>query len=238
MSTENLLTILDPDQPDQPFPNANSALKDPDGLLAVGGCLSSIRLVKAYSQGIFPWFSTEEPILWWSPDPRLILYPDDLIVSRSLNKTLHRKHFTVTFDNAFADVISACSELRTAQEGTWITEEMKTAYLSLHQQGIAHSVEAWSGCELVGGLYGLAIGQAFFGESMFHRQTDASKVAFVTLIEHLKAWNYQLIDCQVRTDHLVSLGATEIPRADFLLQLENLCQSPAHELAWKTFPDK
>ncbi len=226
------LTVLDPYRPEQPFPDPETALREPDGLLAIGGCLSSLRIVNAYRHGIFPWYSPGEPILWWSPDPRLVLFPEQLKVSRSLQKTLRKKHFEISYDRAFGDVIETCAAPRQRQSGTWITEEMKQAYCRLHRQGIAHSVEAWQDGELVGGLYGLAIGRVFFGESMFHRVTDASKVTFVHLARNLLAWNYRLIDCQVHTGHLVSLGAVEIARPEFLQRLRQLCnREPARE-AW------
>ncbi len=223
--SERILRVLDPKLPDQPFPPATSALHDPDGLLAIDGCLSPTRILNAYRHGIFPWYSEGEPILWWSPDPRLILFPDDLIVSRSLTKTLRRKKFTVTLNQAFPEVIKACGNLRKNQEGTWITDEMRLAYNKLHRLGVAHSIETWIEKELVGGLYGLSIGQVFFGESMFHKKTDASKVAFVHLVHLLKQLNYKLIDCQVRTDHLISLGAKEISREHFLALLDQYCES-------------
>ena len=232
MSLEKPLTVLNPERPDQPFPPASYALKDPDGLLAIDGCLSAQRIINAYRHGIFPWFSAGEPILWWSPNPRLVLYPDDLIISRSLAKTVRRNKFSVTIDQAFPEVINACAKTRDTQEGTWICDEMNKAYNTLHQQGIAHSVEAWSNNTLVGGLYGLAIGQVFFGESMFHKQSDASKVAFVYLVQKLQGWHYKLIDCQVRTDHLASLGAIEIPREQFLVHLDLLCDKNSSKYAW------
>lgn len=209
-------------------------MREPDGLLAIGGCLSPRRIVNAYRHGIFPWFSPGEPILWWSPDPRLVLFPEQLKVSRSLRKTLKRNIFQLSFDQAFSAVVDACAAPRERQKGTWITEEMKHAYNQLHRQGIAHSVEAWRDGELVGGLYGLAIGRVFFGESMFHRQTDASKVVFVHLANNLIAWDYRLIDCQVHTEHLVSLGAVEIARPDFLQHLRQLCGQAPAEQAWQT----
>lgn len=232
MSIENSLTVLNPERPDQPFPPASSALKEPDGLLAIDGCLSAQRIINAYRHGIFPWFSAGEPILWWSPNPRLVLYPNDLIISRSLAKTVRRNKFSVTIDQAFPEVINACAVTRNTQEGTWISDDMKKAYNALHQQGIAHSIEAWSNKTLVGGLYGLAIGQVFFGESMFHKQSDASKVAFVYLVQQLRNWHYKLIDCQVRTDHLASLGAKEMPREQFLLHLDLLCDKYSSKYAW------
>lgn len=209
------LPILDPAKPGEQFPSVESALIDPDGLLALGGCLSSQRLINAYQKGIFPWYSPGEPILWWSPNPRLVLFPEKLKVSRSLGKKIRKSHFKITFDQAFSQVMQCCAAPRSKELGTWITEEILQAYKHLHQQGMAHSVEAWKDEELVGGLYGVAIGQVFFGESMFHRTTDASKVAFCHLIEKLSNWNYQLIDCQVHTHHLISLGAEEIRRKEF-----------------------
>jgi leucyl/phenylalanyl-tRNA--protein transferase len=201
------------------FPPPHLAIKE--GLLAVGGDLSPERLLLAYRNGIFPWYSPGEPILWWSPDPRLVLYPDELRVSRSLRKVIKRNLFHITLDKSFDSVIQACADAkRSYGEGTWITDEMKTAYCELHRRGYAHSVEAWQGDTLVGGLYGLAIGRAFFGESMFSRVSNASKAAFVTLVENLKCLKFSLIDCQVRTDHLVRFGAREIPRKLFLDQVE------------------
>jgi leucyl/phenylalanyl-tRNA--protein transferase len=200
------------------FPPPHLAIKE--GLLAVGGDLSPERLLLAYRNGIFPWYSPGEPILWWSPDPRLVLYPDELRISRSLHKVIKRKTFQITFDKSFDSVIQACADAkRSYGEGTWITDEMKAAYCELHRQGYAHSVEAWQGDNLVGGLYGLAIGRAFFGESMFSRVSNASKVAFVTLVENLKRLKFSLIDCQVRTDHLIRFGAREVPRKVFLEQV-------------------
>ena len=201
------------------FPPPHLAIKE--GLLAVGGDLSPERLLLAYRNGIFPWYSTGEPILWWSPDPRLVLYPDELRVSKSLRKVIKRNVFQITFDQAFDAVIQACAGAkRSYGEGTWITDEMKAAYCDLHRQGYAHSTEAWQGEKLVGGLYGIAIGRAFFGESMFSHVSNASKVAFVTFVENLKRLKFSLIDCQVRTDHLIRFGAREIPRKFFLEQVE------------------
>ena len=200
----------------QDFPPIEQALKDPNGLLAAGGDLSVPRLLKAYTLGIFPWFDEEQPILWWSPDPRAVLFPQDLHISRSLHKTLRSRRFTVTFDRAFEAVISNCSLPRRGSQGTWITEDIISAYVALHQRGYAHSVECWNADgELVGGLYGIALGRLFFGESMFSRATDASKVAFVHLVEQLKEWGFPLIDCQVMNPHLASLGAGLMPRSEF-----------------------
>jgi leucyl/phenylalanyl-tRNA--protein transferase len=228
------LTILNPKNPGQIFPAVTKALKEPDGLLAVGGCLSKTRLLNAYRLGIFPWYNPGEPILWWSPDPRLVLFPDKLMVSRSLHKTLRQHSFLVTIDQAFDAVIDRCAEPRGGQSGTWITTDIKRAYGELFRLGFAHSVEAWRGGELVGGLYGVALGQVFFGESMFHTQTDASKVAFVTLVERLNAWGYQLVDCQVHSKHLVSLGAEELARDDFVALLNRYCEWPVHASAWQS----
>lgn len=201
------------------FPPLEQALKYPNGLLAAGGDLSPIRLVNAYARGIFPWYEEGQDILWWSPDPRTVVAPQDIHISRSLRKTLKKERFQVTNDTAFEQVIDACAAPRARQDGTWITPEMRAAYLELHRLGIAHSVEVWYGDQLVGGLYGPAIGRVFFGESMFSRMTDASKVGFVTLGHHLAEWGFELIDCQVYTRHLASLGATEIPRSEFSARL-------------------
>jgi leucyl/phenylalanyl-tRNA--protein transferase len=227
------LTVLNPRNPEQDFPPLNKALREPDGLLAIGGCLSEKRLLNAYRHGIFPWYNPGEPILWWSPDPRLVLFPDKLIVSRSLRKTLRKNIFTVTFDQAFSEVIAACAKPRKESTGTWITEDIAQAYNELYQSGFAHSAEAWLDGELVGGLYGIALGRVFFGESMFHTRTDASKVVFVTLVKQLKAWDYQLIDCQVHTTHLASFGAVSCDRSYFAKSLNQYCDTPPHPSAWK-----
>ena len=227
------LTILNPKNPEQSFPPLSKALRDPDGLIAIGGCLSTKRLLNAYRHGIFPWYNPGEPILWWSPDPRLVLFPDKLVVSRSLRKTMRKNTFSVTFDQAFNDVIAACAAPRKEQPATWITKAIAKAYKELYQLGVAHSAEAWLDGELAGGLYGVALGRVFFGESMFHTKTDASKVVFASLVEQLKAWDYQLIDCQVHTKHLASFGAEEIDRAYFAGLLEQYCEIPAHPSAWR-----
>ena len=187
--------------------------------MAAGGSLSQEWLVHAYSQGIFPWYEEEQPILWWSPDPRLILFPAQLHVSRSLRKVLRKiqskSDVQVTLDTAFSEVIAACAELRSDSTGTWITYDMETAYNAFHEAGYAHSVEVWHDEQLIGGLYGVAMGKVFFGESMFSRESDASKIALVYLTRQLQAWDFQLIDCQVSSPHLHTLGATEIPRKEF-----------------------
>jgi leucyl/phenylalanyl-tRNA--protein transferase len=188
-----------------------------DGLLCIGGDLSCERILLAYQNGIFPWFSDNEPILWWSPDPRLVLYPSDIRISRSLRKTLNKNRFRITVNQAFEQTISACAQPRKdPDEGTWLVEEMKDAYIELHHQGHAHSVETWHQDRLVGGLYGVGIGCVFFGESMFSLVPDASKAALVALARHLDACGFDLIDCQVTTDHLRRMGAVEIPRYRFL----------------------
>ncbi|WP_137887160.1 leucyl/phenylalanyl-tRNA--protein transferase [Pseudomonas sp. 2FE] len=197
------------------FPSLDKALREPNGLLAAGGDLSADRLVQAYRHGCFPWYQEGQPILWWSPDPRTVLFPSELHISRSLNKTLRQARYQVTFDRDFAAVIHACAAPRTHADGTWITSSMQAAYLELHRRGIAHSVEVRLDGELVGGLYGLAMGQLFFGESMFSRADNASKVGFATLIEHLRDWGFVLIDCQMPTQHLQSFGARAIPRVEF-----------------------
>lgn len=202
------------------FPPVEMALDDPPGLLAAGGALTPEWLLAAYRRGIFPWYSEGQPILWWSLDPRLVLYPSAVRISRSLGKTLRRGQFEVRFDTAFADVIAACAAPREGASGTWITPAMQYAYIAMHELGYAHSVEAWQDGKLVGGLYGMAIGQVYFGESMFSRSTDASKVCLAHLARHLEALNFAVIDCQMTTAHLVSLGACEIPRAAFCRLIE------------------
>lgn len=228
------LHYLDPFEPDQDFPALPTALKEPDGLLAVGGCLSPQRLLKAYRHGVFPWFNPGEPILWWSPDPRLVLFPERLKVSRSLKKTLRQQGFQITYDQAFAEVMQACAAPRDGQVGTWISSDMQQAYLALHRQGQAHSVEVWLEGHLVGGLYGVAVGCVFFGESMFHRVNDASKVAFVQLVKQLSEWGYELIDCQVSSAHLLSLGAEVISRAEFAECLNQWCTRAPSIEAWQS----
>ncbi|MFO7643530.1 MAG: leucyl/phenylalanyl-tRNA--protein transferase [Desulfosarcina sp.] len=207
------------------FPPVHLAIRE--GLLAVGGDLSAERLLLAYRNGIFPWYSQGEPILWWSPDPRLVLYPAELKVPQSLRKVIRKDRFQITFDQAFDAVIQACAQAKRAYgEGTWITAEMKAAYCDLHRQGFARSVEAWQGQQLVGGLYGVSLGRAFCGESMFSRVSNASKVAFVAFVERLCGLGFELIDCQVKTDHLIRFGAREVPRKLFLQQLAQAIAKP------------
>ena len=204
-----------------------------DGLLAVGGDLSAERLLLAYQTGIFPWYSEDAPILWWSPDPRLVLYPDEFRVSKSLRKLIKKNVFQITLDTAFEQVMTTCAQIeRPRQDGTWILDEMIEAYCRLHDLGYAHSVEVWHDDEVVGGLYGVSLGRCFFGESMFSRMSNASKVALYALVEHLKTWQFDLIDCQITTEHLVRLGAREVPRALFLDELKNSLQFPTVKGKW------
>lgn len=216
-----------------PFPPVESALGDPNGLLAAGGDLSPERLLDAYARGIFPWFGEGDPLLWWSPDPRMVLYVDELHVSRSLRRVTRSGRFRVTVDQAFHQVMRGCAEPRADQAGTWITDEMVDAYGRLAALGHAHSVETWHGDALVGGLYGVALGRMFFGESMFSREPDASKVAFVHLVRQLARWNMPMIDCQMSTSHLASLGARDIPRAAFIRQLKALVRQQPVRAPWQ-----
>ena len=227
------LVVLDYRNPAQKFPPVDKALTEPDGLLAMGGCLSIQRLIKAYSHGTFPWYNEGEPILWWSPDPRWVLFPEQLHISHSLQKVLRQQRFAVTFDQAFAAVIDGCARPRDGFSGTWISADIRKAYADLFTAGFAHSAEAWQNGQLVGGLYGVALGQVFFGESMFHTVTDASKAAFAVLVGHLKAWGYQLIDCQVHSKHLASLGAQPLPRHEFVTLLARFCDRPPLPTAWQ-----
>jgi leucyl/phenylalanyl-tRNA--protein transferase len=205
------------------FPDVEEALSEPNGLLAVGGDLSSQRLLSAYRRGIFPWYSQDQPILWWSPDPRCVLFPEDLKVSRSLRATLRKDLFQISVDRAFRQVMVGCAGPRRGQPGTWVTPELIEAYEHLHRLGYAHSVECWRDGRLVGGLYGVALGRVFFGESMFAQEADASKVCLVHLVRDLRNRGFTLIDCQVPTPHLESLGAVTIPRQRFIEMLKEWC---------------
>ncbi len=209
------------DQNTDAFPHYQYAMEEPNGLLAAGGDLSPRRLLSAYSLGIFPWYNPGEPILWWTPDPRSVVYPNEFKPSRSLKKLINRKTFTVTMDTCFSDVITLCAQPRRNEAGTWIDKDINKAYNQLHEIGFAHSVEVWFEGKLVGGLYGIALGKAFFGESMFSTMDNASKVAFASLCEQLTKWQFEIIDCQVHNPHLASLGAVEIPRKTFLNQLSS-----------------
>jgi len=212
-----MITVL---ASDTPFPPLAKAMTSPNGLLAAGGDLSISRLLDAYRSGIFPWFNEDEPVLWWSPDPRMVLFPEELKISRSLQKAIRKNDYTIRTDTHFAKVMHCCAAPRRDQHGTWIHPEMIAVYTELHRLGLAHSVETWINDELVGGLYGITLGKVFFGESMFSRTTNASKIAFVHLVRKLAEWKFALVDCQVRTEHLASLGAREISRTVFSQYLE------------------
>jgi leucyl/phenylalanyl-tRNA--protein transferase len=221
--------------PSDPFPPVDQALDHPDGLLAAGGTLTMKRLVDAYRHGIFPWFNDGDPVLWWSPDPRTVLVPSRLHVSHSLKKRLKKENFLVTIDCAFARVLDGCAAPRANELGTWLTPQMRRAYTSLHIAGLAHSIEVWMDGELAGGIYGVAIGRMFFGESMFTRRTDASKIAMVRLAAQLDRWQFPMIDCQLETDHLISLGAEHVPRRRFVKEVERLTREP--EPTWELDAD-
>jgi leucyl/phenylalanyl-tRNA---protein transferase len=214
------------------FPAPSEALTEPNGLLAAGGDLEPARLLAAYRRGIFPWYADGQPILWWSPDPRSVLRPDEVHVSRSLRRSLIKGGFELRIDTAFAQVVAGCAAPRDYNASTWITAEMAAAYTRLHRLGWAHSFETWLDGELVGGLYGVAIGRVFFGESMFARATDASKVAFVNLAGQLRTRSFELIDCQVASAHVTSLGASTVPRAEFLARLDEYCEPPGEPGTW------
>jgi leucyl/phenylalanyl-tRNA---protein transferase len=219
--------------PHDPFPPVARALKDPNGLLAAGADLSPERLLDAYANGIFPWFGDDDPVLWWSPDPRMVLFTTEVHVSRSLRKTIRSGRLQVTLDSCFAQVMKGCAEPRRGQNGTWITDEMRNAYELLFEIGHAHSVEAWSDGKLVGGLYGVSLGRMFFGESMFSRVSDASKVALVALVKQIERWGFTCVDCQMSTSHLSTLGAREIPRATFLRHVRSLARQAPVPSPWR-----
>ncbi|AZR27319.1 leucyl/phenylalanyl-tRNA--protein transferase [Xanthomonas vasicola] len=230
--TRHLPFLLDPD-PAAPFPPAAQALRDPDGLLAIGGDLSPQRLLNAYAHGIFPWFSNGQPILWWSPDPRMVFRTDALRLSSRFKRQLRSSSWTIRADTAFEQVINACASVpRPGQDGTWITAPMQQAYIALHRLGHAHSFEVFDGTHLIGGIYGVAIGQMFFGESMFSVQSGGSKVALAALAAYLQAEGWPLLDAQVENPHLLSLGAQRLPRAPFLQQVELQVAQPAAPGAW------
>ena len=227
----NSLSYLNNDQ--QGFPPPEQALTDPNGLLAVGGDLRPERLLNAYYNGIFPWFNFDDPILWWSPDPRAVFVPGNMRISRSLIKFLRKQDWTFSINHSFKAVTEGCAAPRSGQDGTWISTEIQQAYLTLHQQGHAHSLEVWQGNQLVGGLYGLAIGQVFCGESMFHRATNVSKAAMIVLQQHLQRSGFKLIDAQVVNPHLDSLGAKSIRREDFIRLLTHLRDGQVHPDSWR-----
>jgi leucyl/phenylalanyl-tRNA--protein transferase len=220
-----------------PFPPLERALEEPNGLLAAGGDLSVERLVSAYERGIFPWYSDGQPILWWSPDPRMVLFPDKLKIPRSLRKRLARDDYEVTADTAFEEVIRGCAAPRRDHDGTWITDDMLAAYVRLHRAGYAHSIETWVGGRLAGGLYGVALGRAYYGESMFTRVPDASKIALVHLVRHLERLGFGMIDCQMATAHLARFGAGEIPRTRFVRKLGELVNYPRTARKWRLDDD-
>jgi leucyl/phenylalanyl-tRNA---protein transferase len=218
--------------PSDPFPPIETALSDPNGLLAAGGDLSAARLLDAYRRGIFPWSADDEPILWWAPDPRMVLFLDELHVARSLKKRIRSGVFSTTADRAFDAVVAGCAEPRADADGTWITAAIANAYAGLHRSGHAHSVETWMDGQLVGGLYGVSIGRMFYGESMFAREPDASKIALAFLVRQLQRWGFELIDCQMSTAHLATLGAREIPRREFIRRVNDLTGLPAVPAPW------
>lgn len=224
---------IEPQREDALFPPVSHALEEPNGLLAMGGNLSSQRLLSAYRSGIFPWYSEGQPILWWSPEPRSVLRPERLRISRSLRRRIRREEFEVYSDRAFGAVLQGCAGARVDQEGTWLTKEMIAAYNQLHDMGFAHSIEAWQDGRLVGGLYGVVLGRIYFGESMFTRVTDASKVAFVHLVRYVRERGFPIIDCQVQTRHLDSLGAETIPRSRFIELLNRYCGEPGPAADWR-----
>jgi leucyl/phenylalanyl-tRNA--protein transferase len=222
--------------PHDPFPPVERALREPNGLLAAGRTLTVPTLLEAYSRGLFPWFNEDEPILWWSPDPRMILRPRALHVSASLRKRLRKRDYEVRADTAFAAVMQGCAAPRPDQPGTWITRRMRAAYGRLHEAGHAHSIETWIDGALAGGLYGVAIGRAFFGESMFATCADASKIALVHLVRQLDRWGFGLVDCQMKTAHLASLGAVEIPRRAFVAEVAQLTAESGRTGGWALEP--
>jgi len=224
-----VIPILGKD-PESAFPSTEQALDYPNGLLAAGGDLSPARLINAYQHGIFPWYSDDQPILWWSPAPRCVLFPQSVHISKRLRRRYNQGLFRLSCDRAFSDVITACAEPRHDHDGTWIVDEMQQAYIQLHQTGVAHSVEVWKNDELVGGVYGLALGRMFFGESMFSRSEDASKVALVALCRQLQQWDFSLMDCQISNPHLLSMGAEDMSRSKFEKHLKST-GDPDH---WRT----
>lgn len=236
--SELYLPALDPDDDDQAFPPVDIALDDPNGLLAVGGSLRPKRLINAYRHGIFPWFEAGQPILWWSPTPRMVLPPSEVHISRSLRKQLRKRLFRFTFDQCFGQVMAQCAAPRSAASGTWITRSMQLAYNRMHLEGAAHSIEVWQHETLVGGLYGVSLGRVFFGESMFSLQTNASKAALVYLCQSLDRWHYALIDCQLETAHLRSMGASLMTRTEFQAQLHQLVDLKPAPDAWRIGPDQ
>lgn len=232
----NRIAWLSPADPVDAFPDVADALAEPDGLLAAGGDLSPERLLAAYRRGIFPWYDHGQPILWWSPDPRCVLQPADLHVSRRLRQQIRSSTAQLRFNHAFSDVIRACAQDRESQQGTWITDDMLAAYEQLHLAGWAHSIEVWQDDELAGGLYGLCIGSVFFGESMFSARPNTSKMAMLGLVNHMRIWDLELIDCQVVSPHLVAMGAHEMPRSEFTQLLDKACNPSTQHASWPQSP--
>lgn len=231
--TEINLPWLDPDDTNSPFPEAKSALKEPEGLVAAGGDLKPKRVLRAYREGIFPWYEENQPILWWSPNPRGVLYPKNFIVHKRFLRTIKNKNWHITFDHSFVEVMKACAEPRINSRGTWITVGMIKAYTELYRLGYAHSFEVWNQKdELIGGIYGIGIGSIFFGESMFSRESETSKVALLYLCAHLDTWNYKIIDTQLASKHLTSLGAIEIDREEYLYILSKRINESVSQSAW------
>ena len=235
MSDGRIAWLSDSDSPES-FPDVEQALAEPDGLLAAGGDLSSVRLRAAYARGIFPWYEEGQPILWWSPDPRCILWPAELHISRRLRRQIRRSPAELRFNHAFADVVEQCAGERRSQQGTWITEDMKHAYRSLHEEGWAHSIEIWEDGTLAGGLYGLCIGRVFFGESMFSLRPNTSKMAMLGLATHMRSEGLELIDCQVVSPHLLTMGAKLMPRSDFTVILQRACNPSERHENWPRIP--
>lgn len=215
------------------FPPVTRALTAPAGLLAAGGDLSADWLLAAYSRGVFPWFNADQPILWWSLDPRMVLFPQELRVSHSLKRVMRKRRYEIRVDTAFREVMEGCSRPRAGQDGTWISPQMIVAYTELHRLGVAHSIETWINGELAGGLYGVALGRVFYGESMFTQVADASKIAFVHLVRQLQRWQFKVIDCQMNTAHLARFGAREIPRTEFMQLLAEGVHAPGVALPWQ-----
>lgn len=236
MSANSRVVWISASDPPDAFPGIDTAMREPDGLLAAGGDLSSLRLLAAYRLGIFPWFDDGQPILWWSPDPRCVMFPRDFYVSRRLKRDLRQSTEIIRFNVGFGQVIRECAAPRFAEQGTWITTDMMSAYGQLHEEGWAHSVEVWQDDVLVGGLYGLAIGKVFFGESMFSRRDNASKYALYALSSHLQDHGFHLIDCQVASQHLLTLGATMLPREKFSQILQTGCEPSTKFANWPDSP--
>lgn len=236
MSTSNRIVWISPQDPPDAFPDIETALREPDGLLAAGGDLSTPRLLAAYRRGIFPWFDEGQPILWWSPDPRCVLRPDNFHLSRRVARGLRRSAAEIRFNTRFSEVVAGCAGPRPAQQGTWITPDMQAAYAGLHDEGWAHSIEVWEQGSLIGGVYGVAIGKVFFGESMFSRRSNASKYALLALSQALSGQRFELIDCQVASRHLMTLGSELMHRREFAAILARSCDPSLAGPKWPELP--